>query len=136
MYPRISSHFIYFSICVILLTGCQNKTLEEPGQSRPTSGILFTSIREDENWDIYLIQADGSGLTRLTENPSNVGIPYYFSTMTPVALGLLILLTLFPAFRWNEGVSRPYLLVLGGVTATITILTLFLLIIQNTCLIP
>ena len=36
----------------------------EPAQPRP--GILFTSDRTD-NWDIYLIQADGSGLTQLTD---------------------------------------------------------------------
>lgn len=52
-------------------------------------------------------------LTRMTGTPSNVGIPYYFATMTPIAAALLFLLGLFPAFRWNDGVSKPLLLKIG-----------------------
>ncbi len=36
--------------------------------SEPVSGILFASIR-DGNWEIYLIQPDGSNLKRLTDHP-------------------------------------------------------------------
>jgi TolB protein len=43
---------------------CSGKRM--PATAEPTSGILFVSER-DGNWEIYLIQPDGSGLTRLTE---------------------------------------------------------------------
>ncbi len=36
--------------------------------AQPTLGILFVSER-DGNWEIYLVQPDGSGLTRLTQAP-------------------------------------------------------------------
>jgi Tol biopolymer transport system component len=56
-----------FAICGLLLAGCGVD--ETPGAApEPVPGIAFASERED-NWDIYLIQADGSGLTRLTDNP-------------------------------------------------------------------
>ncbi len=65
-------------------------------------------------------------LTRFGDNPSAVGLEYYFATMTPVAVALLILLTLFPAFRWNEGVSKKRLLLIGGIAALVTIAILLL----------
>jgi len=46
------------------LTACQ----AQPGLStQPLPGIAFVSQR-DGNWEIYVVQADGSGLTRLTDN--------------------------------------------------------------------
>lgn len=47
-----------------------------PSTAEPTSGILFVTERHvvrdptnfHQNWELYLIQPDGSGLTRLTDN--------------------------------------------------------------------
>lgn len=56
-------------------------------------------------------------LTRMAENPSAVGIPYYFITMMPIAIGVLILLGLFPAFKWNNGISKPRLIMISVIIA-------------------
>ncbi|MEW6411789.1 MAG: cytochrome c biogenesis protein CcsA [Candidatus Zixiibacteriota bacterium] len=63
-------------------------------------------------------------LTRVTDNPSNVGLNYYFTTMTPVAVAVLVLIGLFPAFRWNKGLSKPRLLGAGLIAAAVTIAAL------------
>ncbi len=63
-------------------------------------------------------------LTRVSDNPSAVGLNYYFATMTPVAVAVLILLALFPNFRWNQGMSRPKLLMIGAAAAVVTMLLL------------
>ncbi len=65
-------------------------------------------------------------LTRVTSNPSAVGLPYYFITMTPVAIIVLMLLGLFPAFRWNKGVAKPKLLIIGFSAMAITIVVCLL----------
>ena len=53
-----------------MLVSCTNPAEDlaerEPAQSR--SGILFTSDRTG-NWDIFLIQSDGSGQVQLTDAP-------------------------------------------------------------------
>lgn len=60
--------FILFCL-LFLLVGCGgNDELTLPA-GNPTSGITFTSTR-DGNEEIYLIQPDGTGLTRLTEHES------------------------------------------------------------------
>lgn len=76
---------------------------------------------------LVLIGTSAPLLTRWNENPSSVGIPYYFTTITPVAILILILIAIFPAFRWNEGMSRPKQLILGGATAGITVITLMVM---------
>jgi hypothetical protein len=46
-----------------------------PSQSAPATGkIAFTSDR-DGNPEIYVMNADGSSQTRLTDNPANDGVP-------------------------------------------------------------
>ena len=72
-------------------------------------------------------QPDGAGLNPLLQNPSSVGIPYYFITITPVAVLILILIAIFPAFRWNGGMSRPKQLILGGVVAGATVIALMVM---------
>jgi len=64
-------------------------------------------------------------LTRFTEKPSNVGLPYYFATMTPVAVAILFLLALFPSFKWKQGLQRPFLILVGAVAALTTMAILF-----------
>ncbi len=64
-------------------------------------------------------------LTRFTEKPSNVGLEYYFATMTPVAVAILFLLGIFPSFKWKEGLQRPKLIFFGGAAALITMSILF-----------
>jgi cytochrome c-type biogenesis protein CcmF len=61
-------------------------------------------------------------LTSWFGEPANVGLPYYFATMTPIAVAILFLLSLFPAFRWNEGIARPKLLMVAGAAFVATIL--------------
>ncbi|HOZ08810.1 MAG TPA: cytochrome c biogenesis protein CcsA, partial [candidate division Zixibacteria bacterium] len=65
-------------------------------------------------------------LTRLAGEPSAVGLSYYFATMTPVAAVVLLLLGLFPSFRWNHGLSRRWLLLGGGGAAAATAAGLWL----------
>ena len=54
---------IFFLVSVLLIAGCSR------GEAllTPTSGIAFVSDR-DGNWEIYIVQLEGSGLARLTEN--------------------------------------------------------------------
>ncbi len=52
---------------------------EDPGDTAPAPSpdgeqIAFMS-RRDGNWEIYIMNADGSGMTRLTENGANDGLP-------------------------------------------------------------
>jgi cytochrome c-type biogenesis protein CcmF len=65
-------------------------------------------------------------ITKLTDNPSAVGLDYYFITMTPVGTVVMLLLGMFPAFRWNKGLSKPKLLIIGFSSMAITALVLFL----------
>jgi cytochrome c-type biogenesis protein CcmF len=60
-------------------------------------------------------------LTSWFGEPANVGLPYYFATMTPIAVAVLFLLSLFPGFRWNEGLARPKLLMVAGAAFVLTI---------------
>ncbi len=75
---------------------------------------------------LILLGTSAPLLSRMTDNPSNVGLSYYFATMTPIAIVLLFLISIFPAFKWNEGISKPIILKLGGIAAVLT--TLILLI--------
>jgi cytochrome c-type biogenesis protein CcmF len=79
---------------------------------------------------LVLLGTSAPLITRMSENPSSVGLSYYFITMTPVAVVLLILVALFPAFRWNEGLSQPRQLVIGGAALILT--TVMLLIFDVT----
>lgn len=63
-------------------------------------------------------------LTRFADEPSAVGLNYYFMTMTPIAIAVMFLIGMFPAFRWNNGVAKPRLLLIAGVTLTIAILVM------------
>jgi serine/threonine protein kinase len=45
-----------------------------PAPSPDGQKIAFMS-RRDENWDIYLVNADGSSLQRLTDDPAEDGLP-------------------------------------------------------------
>lgn len=76
---------------------------------------------------LVLLGTSSPLLTRFTDNPSNVGKPYYFTTMTPIGVALLLLIALFPSFRWNQGISRPKLLAIGSGAAVITAGMLLLL---------
>ncbi len=69
---------------------------------------------------LVLIGTSAPLITRITDNPSAVGIPYYFRTMTPVAIVVLFLLGLFPSFKWNQGLTRPRLLAIGLTAGALT----------------
>lgn len=73
---------------------------------------------------LVLLGTSAPILTRLTDSPSNVGLSYYFSTMTPIAVAILFLISIFPAFKWKEGISKPFILILGGSGALLTMITL------------
>jgi Tol biopolymer transport system component len=78
--------FMFSFLIISLMIGCSSaqETLpvREPAQPRP--GILFTSERNN-NWDIYLIQADGSGLTQLTDSPEVDADPAWSSNGQMIA---------------------------------------------------
>ncbi|GAB4425115.1 MAG: hypothetical protein Kow0031_04480 [Anaerolineae bacterium] len=46
-----------------------------PALSPDGSKVAFMSRREGENWDIYIINVDGSGLQRLTRDDAQDGLP-------------------------------------------------------------
>jgi cytochrome c-type biogenesis protein CcmF len=73
---------------------------------------------------LVLLGTSAPLITRLAEKPSNVGLPYYFATMTPIAIGLLLLIGLFPAFKWNDGLSRKKLLYFGAAASVLMVLAL------------
>ena len=74
---------LMLSLVGLLLSACLLKDGVEsllpdsikPVTADPTSGILFVTLRHVErnnsihqNWELYLVQPDGTGLTRLTQN--------------------------------------------------------------------
>ncbi len=73
---------------------------------------------------LVLLGTSAPLLTRFSANPSNVGLPYYFATMTPIAIAILLLITLFPVYRWNQGMAKPRLLMIGGGVAMATVITM------------
>jgi TolB protein len=66
-------HPIYLVLLVLIphLAGCtrQLTSLTQSETAEPRGGIVFTSDRSG-NWDLFLIQPNGSGLTQLTDNPT------------------------------------------------------------------
>lgn len=64
-------------------------------------------------------------LTRFTDTPAAVAISYYQITMNPIAIAILILLSLFPTFKWDSGVQRRWILVVAGAIAVVTYIVLF-----------
>ncbi len=87
-----------------------------------TLGVLLLSL----GGALVLAGTSSPLITRLAENPSNVGLTYYFNTMTPIAVAILILVSLFPAFRWNKGLDRPRLVIVGASPAAVVIAILLL----------
>lgn len=67
--------FLILLMSGITLVGCEEE--EEEGTRAPTPGptpassvrIAFVSTR-DGNFEVYVMKADGSGVTRLTDNPA------------------------------------------------------------------
>ena len=80
---------------------------------------------------LVLLGTSAPLLTRFTENPSAVGQHYYFTTMTPIGVALLLLISIFPAFRWNRGVAKQRLLIIGGAVAVVTMGLLMLTGVTN-----
>ena len=73
---------------------------------------------------LTLIGTSAPLLTRFSDDPSAVGQHYYFVTMTPIAIGVMLLLGMFPAFKWNKGLSKPTLLISGATAGILTIVAL------------
>ncbi len=57
-------------ILITFQVGCAGQLTSptQPETAKPRSGIIFTSDRSG-NWDVFIIQPDGSGLTQLTDDP-------------------------------------------------------------------
>ena len=83
MKTRLLILLILFGVGLLLLTAClpedgvpaQLPDPVTPSTADPTSGIVFVTFRHVErnnslhqNWELYLVQPDGTGLTRLTDN--------------------------------------------------------------------
>jgi len=45
------------------------------GPAAPTAGKIAFESNRDGNYEIYVMNADGSGQTNLTDNPASDGIP-------------------------------------------------------------
>lgn len=87
-----------------------------------TLGIVILFI----GGSLTLIGTSAPLLTRVTDNPSAVGLDYYFTTMTPIGIAVMFLLGMFPAYRWNKGLSKPKLLYIGFSSMIITIIVLLI----------
>jgi Tol biopolymer transport system component len=61
----------------LILTACTNNSDPISGLSEPGTGILFVSDR-DEDWEIYVVQPDKTGLFRLTNHPNVDSDPSWF----------------------------------------------------------
>ena len=60
---------LVITLAVSLLIGCIS-VIPDEGEGEGEGKIAFTSIRpEDESLEIYVMNADGSNQTRLTNNP-------------------------------------------------------------------
>jgi cytochrome c-type biogenesis protein CcmF len=73
---------------------------------------------------LVLLGTSAPLLTKVTGNPAAVGLTYYFTTMTPIAVLVLLLIAVAPVFRWNEGLRMPKLLLASGLAFVITVLVL------------
>ena len=68
-------HLVPLAVAILLVScAIQSPTIADKEPSDPRAGIVFTSDRTD-NWDIFIIQADGSGLTQLTDFPGVAADP-------------------------------------------------------------
>ncbi|MEA3337716.1 MAG: hypothetical protein U9R25_17615 [Chloroflexota bacterium] len=71
--------FILVLVSAIILTGCSTSGRSEP------SGRLVFEREEDGNSDIYVMNIDGSGMTRLTDDPGWDGVPSWSPDGTRIA---------------------------------------------------
>ncbi len=73
---------------------------------------------------LVLLGTSAPIITRVTSNPSAVDIDYYSRTMAPVAVVLLVLVALSPAFRWRKGVANRRILIAGALVFVVTVVVL------------
>jgi TolB protein len=70
--------------------GTNARALPEVGESTgdpswsPDGRRVAFAAQQDRNWDIYLMNADGSGITRLTDSPDNERLPVFLSDGTKI----------------------------------------------------
>src|SRR5438874_925420 len=84
MHRNVSSVCWLATVLGLALAACGPDSTA-PSGGRPAAGqIAFTSDR-DGNVDIYLVHADGSGVTRLTNNPARDFWPVWSSDGTKIA---------------------------------------------------
>ncbi len=127
------NQFLVSGLLFFVLLGCAllmyrwRDIKPEPSYSKVASrsylvtlGILILFV----GGVLVLMGTSSPLLTRFADNPSNVGMNYYFTTMTPIGIALLILVGLFPAFKWNDGVSKPRLLMAGGLAFVVVVTVL------------
>ena len=80
MHRNVSNVWWLAAVLGLALAGCGSDSTAPSG--RPAAGqIAFTTDR-DGNVDIYLMHADGSGVTRLTNNPAGDFWPVWSSDGT------------------------------------------------------
>jgi len=73
---------------------------------------------------LILLGTSAPLLTRVMENPSAVDLDYYFKTMAPISILILLLIAISPSLRWSAGVTRPLWLIIGAVVMIAVIVTL------------
>ena len=124
-YITLAGGLMFFVIVGLSLIGFRWKEIKpNPAFSKVASrsymltlGVILLFV----GGVLTLIGTSAPLLTRFNDNPSAVGLHYYFVTMTPIAIGVMLLLGLFPAFKWNNGLSKPKLLMSGGIAGVIGI---------------
>ena len=64
---------LVIALFFVIITACNTQS-QIPIVVEPNPGIAFVSDLSG-NWDLYVVQPDGSGLTQLTDNPKLDGDP-------------------------------------------------------------
>ena len=74
------------TVIILSLSACWGTSVEDrdPSWSPDGSRIAFTSYR-DGNWDIYVMDADGSNQQRLTDNPAVDRMPSWSADGSRIA---------------------------------------------------
>src|SRR3989440_484836 len=82
MHRNVSNVWWLAAVLGLALAGCGAGSAAPSG--RPAGGQIAFTTERDGNVDIYLMNADGSGVTRLTNNPAGDFWPVWSSDGTKI----------------------------------------------------
>ena len=74
MHRNVSNVWWLAAVLGLALAGCGSDSTA-PSGGRPAAGQIAFTTGRDGNREIYVMNADGSGLRNLTNNPADDGSP-------------------------------------------------------------